>query len=300
MHFPAAGGSRWCVTAGGKLLGNDALAALRQFQALPESERAPGAVQVEELGKVDTQRAAPGPPLGGLILKVYYRAFMRESDRDFRYVTARDLWHDERGAKSEAWPGMPFDKNTTRQAQPDHMWLTEAEWRSLMPAAPQQGDTFPVPAAIADRFFRWHLNPLNVYGESSPLVPGAVRAGALNLTVTTVRPNRVRLWLEGFARLGKEATAEARDTGKACMDQWGYEPRVIGHLEYDPRRRKFTRFDVVALGDHFGRLGICDGAARPGCQPLGISFELVEGDQPADRIAPGRTPPARSYFATPR
>ena len=47
--------------------------------------------------------------------------------------------------------------------------MTEAEWRSLMPAAPQQGDTFPVPAAIADRFFRWHLNPLNVYGESSPL-----------------------------------------------------------------------------------------------------------------------------------
>jgi hypothetical protein len=167
-----------------------------------------------------------------------------------------------------------------------------------MPAVPHRGDKFPVPAAIADRFLRWHLNPLQVYGESTPLGRAAIRAGALELTVTTVRPNLVRLWLDGFARLGKEATAGVRDGSAACLDQWGYEPRVLGLLEYDPRTRKFSRFDVVALGDHFGRLGICDSAARPGCQPLGISFELVAGDRPADRVPPGRTLVSRTYFAT--
>ena len=40
-------------------------------------------------------------------------------------------------------------------------------------------------------------------------------------------------------------------------------------------KKVITRFDVVAMGDHFGRLGIADSAARVGLQPLGISFELV-------------------------
>jgi hypothetical protein len=297
MQFPGAGGSRWCVSAGGKVLGHDPLQALRLFQTLPEAERAPGAVRVEDQEEIDSKRTAPSPPPAGLILKVYYRAFMRDGTDGLRYVTARDLWHDATGAKTEALPGLPLDRAVTPQAQPDHMWLSEAEWKSLMPAAPRRGESFPVPAAIAGRFFRWHLNPLQVYGESTPLARPAIRAGELKLTVTTVRPNLVRLWLDGFARLGKEATAEVRDGSKACVDQrWGYEPRVLGVLEYDPHTRKFTRFDILALGDHFGRLGICDSAARPGCQPLGISFELVAGDRPADCVPPGRTPLARSYF----
>jgi hypothetical protein len=188
MQFPGAGGSRWCVSAGGTLLGHDPLQALRLFQTLPEAERAPGAVHIEDRGEIDTKRTALDPPPGGLILKVHYRAFMRDGPDGLRYATARDLWHDARGAKTEALPGLPMDRAVTVQAQPDHLWLTQAECQSLMPAVPHRGDTFPVPAAIVDRFLRWHLNPLQVYGESTPLGRAAIRAGALQLTVTTVRP----------------------------------------------------------------------------------------------------------------
>ena len=38
------------------------------------------------------------------------------------------------------------------------------------------------------------------------------------------------------------------------------------------------------------------GAARPGCQPLGITFELVTGDRPADRVPPGSASTTRPYF----
>ena len=65
----------------------------------------------------------------------------------------------------------------------------------------------------------------------------------------------------------------------------GYEPELFGHLEYDRQAGTFTRFDLIALGDYYGRLG---GSAwnvyRPGRQPLGITFELSSGDTPADRI----------------
>jgi hypothetical protein len=222
---------------------------------------------------------------------------MRTPDGKLRYLTGKDLWHDEHGEKTEA----PFDAAypgliTTPQAQPDHMWLAEAEWKALMPAEPRPGDRVALPPAVADRLVRRHLNPLSVYGETEPLARRDVRAAALTVTIEQVSAARVRLRLEGRARLGKEPRAAAAGGRTACMGDWGYEPHVLGLLEYDPRKRAFTRFDVVALGDHFGRLGICDSGARPGLQPLGVSFELVTGERPADRVPPGRAATARHYF----
>ena len=297
MQFPGAGGSRSYVTADGKILGRTPKEALDKWKSLPEAERARGAVKVGELGDIDALRTGPTPPPGGLIIKVYYRAFMRDGPGKLRYVVGKDLWHDEEGKKTEekmesTYPG----SITTPQAQPDHMWLTEAEWKSLIPAAPRLGDKFAMPAGIKDRVMRWHLNPLSVYGETAALGPKAVRAGELTLTVDAVTATSVRLRLDGFAKLGKAPPAAVAEGKCACIDQWGYEPRLLGFIEYNPQKKAITRFDVVALGDHFGRLGIADSAARIGLQPLGITFELVTGEIPADRIPPGRTPTARNYF----
>jgi hypothetical protein len=285
------------VTPGGKLLGNNARQALAKWQALPEAERSPGAVRVGEVGEIDARLAAPTPPPGGLILKLYYRAFMGEPDGKLRYVTGKDLWHDEKGERTEEGKEKQYPGSlTTPQAQPDHLWLTEAEWQSLIPAGPRKGDTFSLPAAVADRLCRWHLNPLNVYGEANPLGRKEVRAAELTLTVTDVSPGSLHLRLDGFASLGAELPA--RDAGAiGYRDRWGYEPRLLGYLVYDRQKNAFQRFDIVALGDHFGKLGIADSASRPGRQPLGIAFELVKGDAPADRVPPGRAMPSKSYFA---
>jgi hypothetical protein len=116
------------------------------------------------------------------------------------------------------------------------------------------------------------------------------------LTVDAVTASLVRLRLDGFAKLGKEPPAAVAQGKCACIDQWGYEPRVLGFIDYDTVKKVITRFDAVALGNHFGRLGIADSATRLGLEPLGISFALVTGNAPADRIAPGRTPTAKDYF----
>jgi hypothetical protein len=296
MQFPGAGGSKWYVTAGGKLLGRSPREALEKWQALPRDERAPGAVQVGELGAIDGKRTGLTPPPGALILTIYQRAFMREQGK-LRYVTGKDLWHDEVGSKTEAaWDRDYPGHLTTPQAQPDHMWLTKAEWRGLMPVEARPGDHVALPAGLAGRLVRWHLNPLTLYGETNALGPREVRAAELRLTVEDVTPRKVRLRLDGFARLGKVPPDAVASGKRACIDQWGYEPRLLGFLEYDPQDKVFTCFDIVAVGDHFGRLGICDSAARIGLQPLGITFELVKGDRPADRVPPGRTPTSRDYF----
>ncbi len=302
-------GCLWCVTPGGKILESnlvvekgkesfkpdfDLKGALEKWQALPEAERVPGAVQVGEMDTVDRQRAVLTPPPGTLILKLYYRAFMCE-DNKLRYLTDNDLWHDEKGEKTEA--KLVHRRITTPQAHPDHMWLSEAEWKSLMPVNPRVGDKFAMPAGIADRLVRRHLNPRSVYdGHSDGLDIASVSAAELNLTVEAVSANRVRLRLDGHAKLGQPPTPDVLAGKIASMSQWGYDPKLLGFLEYDPQKQVFTRFDVVALGDQFGRVGLTIGAARPGCQPLGITFELVTGDRPADRVPPGSASTARPYF----
>ena len=57
-------------------------------------------------------------------------------------------------------------------------------------------------------------------------------------------------------------------------------------LEYDPAKKAFTRFDMVALGDYWG--GDYEGGRfkRPGRTPLGIAFELVERRQRRRRVPP--------------
>ncbi len=304
MQLPGAGGSQWCVTASGQVLhsnnhhglGFNVKAALEKWRALPAAQRAPGAMHIGDLGDIDAPRALLAPPPGGLILKLYYRAFMRDGER-LRYVTGKDLWHDELGHRTEEAFDLQYPNMiTTPQAQPDHMWLTAAEWKSLLPAVPRQGERFPVPARISDRLIRWHLNPLSVYGETNALDAASVRASELTFTVEEVARTAVRLRLDGFAHLGSEAPQEVAESKRASIERWGYEPRLRGFLEYDPTKRVITRLDIVALGDHFGRLGISDSAARVGLQPLGISFELVSSPLPADRIPPGRARTATEYF----
>lgn len=293
-----------CVTASGKILershlGFDLGKTMEKFKALPESERAPGAVKVAERGTVDAQRVAPAPPAGGLILKVYSRVMMRDTEGKLRYATGKDLWYDEQGKKTLE-SAYQNGRSAAHQAQPDHLWLTEAEWKALMPANPSKNDRVPLPASIAERILRWHLNPIRFYGRYGPedaLDRKDVRASELTLTVAAVESRTVRLRLEGFAKFGKAPPAAVVNGNIACFDDWGYEPRVLGFLEYDPHKRILARFDIVALGDHFGRLGLGRGApSRIGLQPLGVAFELVNGDQPADRIPPGRIAHSRSYF----
>ena len=96
MQFPGAGGSKWYVTAGGKLLGRSPKEALEKWKTLPTDERAPGAVRVGEPGAIDTKRTGLTPAPGVLILTIYHRAFMRDGDK-LRYVTGKDLWHDKFG-----------------------------------------------------------------------------------------------------------------------------------------------------------------------------------------------------------
>jgi hypothetical protein len=286
-----------CVTASGKVLGNgrDLQKGLEAWNKLPESERKPGAVQVGERGKIDTaraERAVPTPPPGTLILKIYARFLSRTDDGQLRHATPQDFMGDDkvRAQMLAAYPEalararldgiIPKDRlehirrgiaDRISEAQPDFFWLTEAEWKSLVPANPKKGDQFAVPEALTKRIFGSRLDPNQLIGEPHY---APVRSGELTLTVEDISSSSVRLRIAGSALLRVDFET-AQKTG-----QEGEEARLVGFLDYDLQKNIFTRFDIVAVGDTYGLLSPGLGHllySRPGRSPYGVVFELVSG-----------------------
>lgn len=289
FRLNSSGGYVLCVTPGGKWLGSDPKKAWQAFQQLPETQRAPGAVTVGDIGEIDRSVALPEPPPGGLVLKIYARPLSHGADGELRHAVGTEF--ETTGPQTE-------EMRVILQASPDYLWLTRDEWQALVPASPRQGERQPVAAAVVRRIFCYHLVPTRIYVAGAPWSPRKIRAGELNLVVEEVTPGQLRMRLEGFAHLGA-----AYDPNLPLeQHDLGYETELLGFLTYDRRQNVFTRFDLTAIGDVYGSMPMGDGkgtsgASRRGRTPLGFAFELVRGDKPADRIPPtGRY--RKGYFET--
>jgi hypothetical protein len=226
---------------------------LAEWKKLPAEQRRPGAVKVEELTKTDA-RYTRKPPEGGLILATYTR-----------------ILDDDKGELCKGTCGFVGGDAAAR----DHVWLTKADWESLIPRSPKKGRTDKMPEKIAIKLVRFHLID-NTRGEPDFWKPQEVRKLDVSMTTEELTDKTVRLRIEGTALLSTDL-----DTRKAKR---GYDVALRGTLVYDVENEAITRFDVVALGEHWGE-GRYTPGARPGRKPLGVAFELV-GDRPADRVPP--------------
>lgn len=225
------------------------------WRSLPLTERDPGAVKIGDPGKPDP-RFHRAPPANGLVLSVYTRILDRESDGTCRPGTCR-------------FPG-------GQRAAHDHLWLTEEDWKALIPAKPRSGDSFTVPSRVARRIARFHLAD-NTRGEPNFWERKEIHSGELKLTVEDVNTEAVKLRVDGSFLL-----ANATDPAQAKR---GYDVRLLGFIQYNREKKAIERFDMVALGDHWGE-GTYTAGARPGRSPLGVAFELATRKNPADRVPP--------------
>ena len=234
------------------------LRGLAAWRSLPDEERRPAAVRVADAGAPDPRYARALPP-GGLVLNVYTRALQRSPA----------------AASCDALGAVPDEPAR------DRLWLTEAEWRSLMPSDVRAGDTFPVPGRIAERILRFHLVD-NTRGEPGMWRREHIRTSHLTLSVEETSDARLRLRLDGVALLATDAHVARAGSG--------YDVRLLGHIVYDRRSSVIARFDVVAVGDHWTR------GDRGRRQVLGVAFELARGGSRADHLPPHGARHMYEYF----
>jgi hypothetical protein len=257
----------YCFTAGGRLLAfknagqapdvmrevlRDALA---KWKKLPESERRPGAVKVPDVSRTDS-RYTRTPPPGGLIVNVFTRLLDRDATGELCDAACKTGSGDE--------------------AARDHLWLTESEWRSLVPATAKKRDQFPLADKIAERICRFHLLD-NTRGEPPLWGREEVRSRKFTLTVEESTSSGISVRLDGAASIATHA-----DPSRA---ERGYDVRLLGYIHFDAAKNAIDRFDIVAVGDHWGE-GTYTRGARLGRTPLGVAFELASGKSPGDRVPP--------------
>jgi hypothetical protein len=282
-----ASGAVQLMTASGKLLERGEMSAdkktfqasleraLKTWAALPLAERKPGAVKVPDRGTVDPKRAAgERRPDSALIVRVYNRQLGQNAKGELRYTVASDYVP----AIHQAYPPSSWAARFAEAAH-DTMWVTQSEWKAMMPANPRKDQKINVPTSLCERLFRFHLDPARGYGESNNFANVTAKAGKLQLTVEEVGSNEVRMRLDGHADL-----QASQYMGTTIV----YQPRLLGYLAYDPTKKVFTRFDVVALGDVRGKpVGENAMGQRLGdTNLLGIAFELVTDPKPADYLSP--------------
>jgi hypothetical protein len=267
----------YCLTADGELLayknaGQDVAStreqlerALRKFAALPKSRTAPGAVDVAPLLKADPAFTRT-PPAGGLVARVYTRIL---DAKDGGYVKG-------------TCPVTGGDK-----AARDYLWLTAEEVAALVPKAATVGTTVPLLPALARRLTRFHLVD-NTRGEPNFWEDAEVRSEAFTLTVASATADAVELRIDGEATLATDADPDKADRG--------YIVRVRGDLRYRPAAKAFDRFDIAAVGDHWGEGDFTKNGERPGRQPLGLMTELADPTVPADRVPPQAAREWRRYL----
>jgi hypothetical protein len=253
------------VTPNGRLLSHSLKEGLAMWQKLPIAER----TTLEDLGKYDATLDRV-PPTGGLVLKVYARGLMRDP------AGRLQIYKTEVARSRE--PGR------------DHLWLTQGEWQALVPARFAQGEVVAVPGPVVERICRYGLIDLvRVGGNGRPRRPEHVHSGAWRVTVAEVTRASVRLRLDGSARLG------THDRGSGAQDKEGKADtyQVLGVLSYDRKQQRFTRFDLVGLSEtgHYDEI-------HQKMVPLGVAFELSQGQVPADRVAPSSF--GNDYFRTSR
>jgi hypothetical protein len=219
--------------------------------------KTPEQAAVATVAESDHAQFARRPPHGGLILDVFTRIPLE--------------------------PAAGAEWSPNQAAGRDHMWLTQEEWRSLLPARWRQGSRYPLPRAVAQRLLRFHLVD-NVRGEPPMWEAEEIRQADLWLRVEDAAAGR--LALTGTARL--ESPGGDEGTGR------GYDARVQGALTYDRKAGRFERCDLLAWGEAWGE-GRYTGGAPEGRFPLLIALSLA-GNTPADRIPPQGSRWLAGYF----
>ena len=167
------------------------------------------------------------------------------------------------------------------ETQSDMLWLTEKEWRSLIPAEPGPGRPYEVSAEIQRRLF----STLGI-----DYMEGSVNALPVGESKLTLRPTGASggyevLDVQGYGKMGKP---EGSDTKTAARTR-GCKVEIFGKIRYDAKKRKIVSVDIAGLGKAWGnKMEYTKRAIRIEDYPwhYGIALELVTGTTPYDLVPP--------------
>jgi hypothetical protein len=234
---------------------------LERWKQLPREERL--GPELPALAETDVRRPERFYPEGGLVLR----------------VSSRDL------PRENAPPRQGADWRQTAWNH-DYAWFRPEEARQMVPEKAVVGERRQIPAALIRRLARCNLVD-NVRGETQPYAEAHVERAEWGSEVVKVVESQVTVRLTGETR----ATAEGMWSigglrrPEPTPQKRGQETKLLGRATYDLEKRKFTRFEMLALGTRWGGSQFNQRADDLEPAPIGTLFVLA-GDSPMERVAP--------------
>lgn len=154
----------------------------------------------------------------------------------------------------------------------DHVWYTQKEARSFVPADLKPGVKAPVKAGAVNRLAQLSLGTFvqpNLYWQVED-----VKEATLTAEVVSVKEDAVELRFSGRARMDA-----------ATNNKRKFEADLLGKATWKPKTQTFTAFELLAVGSHTlgGWEKTEDGGPRTA--PMGILFTL-NGKNVNDQMAP--------------
>ncbi|MEM7393497.1 MAG: hypothetical protein AAF492_14220 [Verrucomicrobiota bacterium] len=239
---------------------------LAEYRRLPREQRL---AELEDPAlATPPRRIVPQPPANGLIIRGYC-TYLKRNAQGF--------------ARSKQYYYKQNPNRWAAETQSDMLWLTETEWRTLIPENPEPGQRMDVIDTIQQRFFST-IGIDYMEGSVNALPANETQ---MHITVENVTEDIIQLRLDGTGQMGT-----GRDMAELLRDRpksRGCEIRILGHLTYDRKKQRLTRFDIAGVGHAWGnKMEYTRRAIHLDDYPwlYGIACELIEGDTPMERIPP--------------
>ena len=237
-----------------RLLGD----AMRIWKKTSPAERSPKFKQ----SVATDPRFTQSPPAGGLFLR----------------ATSRDL---PRGAKAKA---TDLTANNI-----DHVWIKKDEMLAMVPDNPSRGQLIPMPKVIAERLARFHMID-SVRGQTNPFDEGQTKINDVGLKVMKVTDESIKFVVYGRSSADRPPSKKTNPfTGVRVTKRIGNDLVWSGAVAFDRKQQRFTRFDLLAVGERWGGSLYNFRDSDLNRAPIGFAFQIISN------VEDNPTPP--SYLA---
>ena len=152
----------------------------------------------------------------------------------------------------------------------DFAWFNKDEVESMLPKKFEKNAEWDLPDALVQRVARLHLLD-NVRGQTSIFPKDAVKAAAVKCKVEKIKKGVVYFDMTGEVKL---------EEGNRGLDA-----SILGKGEYSVKDRKFTRFELVVVGDRWGSTRYNAREDDTAKAPIGYCLQIAS-DKPTDKVAP--------------
>ena len=191
-----------------------------------------------------------------------------------------------KGAKSDLLSDPPsFDGRGDRWNM-DHIWFNKNEVQLWIPKNYKVGSIYECPKLIKERLFRFHFVD-NVRGQTLPFAPQEIKDPQLSMEVTGSTDSTTTFSISGNANSvanGNWLLGDNDWTPNQSLNH-GIKTQILGSAKYDKVKNQFIEFELVILGEWFGKTQNNGRHTGPENGHIGI-FYTISNDPERRRIAP--------------